>query len=270
MTMHRTAALLAIGLALLACGAAPAAGAQPRGGPSSVILPTPDVDWDYQIGGGFPPAASVGIVSRDRYDQPLRDAYNICYVNAYQTQADEKAFWRRDPDRWALVLKKHGRPVVDGVWGEWLLDTRTARKRTALARIVGRWAEGCADDGFDAVEYDNLVSWGRSRHLVTVADNVAYARLLTRRAHRSGLAAAQKNAAGLSRRGPGIGFDFAVAEECGRYHECGRYARAYADRVLVVEYRSRDFRAVCRRWGDRLSIVRRDVDVTPDGPNRRC
>ena len=208
--------------------------------------------------------------ARDRHDQPLERAYNVCYVNAYQTQADEQRFWRRNPDRWALVLKKRGRPVVDSAWGEWLLDTRTPGRRAALARIVGRWVDGCADDGFDAVEYDNLDSWGRSRHLITVADNVAYARLLTRRAHDSGLAAAQKNAANLTRRGPGIGFDFAVAEECGRHHECGRYARAYADRVLVVEYRAKDFRAVCERWGDRLSIVRRDVGVTPGGPNRRC
>ena len=209
-------------------------------------------------------------MSRDREDEPLYDAYNVCYVNAFQTQTDEKAFWRRNPDHWALVLKKHGRPVIDGVWGEWLLDTRTAEKRHALARIVGRWVDGCADDGFDAVEYDNLDSWGRSRHLVTVADNIAFARLLTGRAHDAGLAAAQKNAAGLSARGPAIGFDFAIAEECGRYHECGTYARAYDDHVLVVEYRDQDFDASCTRWGDRLSIVRRNVNVTPDGPNRRC
>ena len=137
----------------------------------------------------LPPAPSVGIVSRDREDEPLYDAYNVCYVNAFQTQTDEKAFWRRNPDHWALVLKKHGRPVIDGAWGEWLLDTRTPEKRHALARIVGRWVDGCADDGFDAVEYDNLDSWGRSRHLVTVADNIAFARLLTGRAHDAGLAA---------------------------------------------------------------------------------
>ena len=203
-------------------------------------------------------------------DQPLRRAYNICYVNAYQTQANEKRFWRRTPHRWSLVLKKDGRPVIDGAWGEWLLDTRTAAKRAGLARIVGRWVNRCAADGFDAVEYDNLDSWGRSRHLITVADNVAYARRLTRRAHHAGLAAAQKNAAGLTGRGQRIGFDFAIAEECARYRECGTFAGPYANRVLVVEYRDRDFRRACRWWGDRLSIVRRDVSVSPGGPNRRC
>ena len=36
------------------------------------------------------------------------------------------------------------------------LDTRTDAKRRQLARIVGRWIDGCAADGFDAVEFDNL------------------------------------------------------------------------------------------------------------------
>ncbi len=239
---------------------------QPERAPS-VTLPTPNVDWDYQIGGAFPPASGVGIVSRDRHAEPAAGAYNLCYVNAFQTQADEKAFWR---NHWRLVLKKDGRPVVDSVWGEWLLDTRTPSKRHALADIVGRWTERCANDGFDAVEYDNFDSWNRSKHLISKPDNIAYARLLTARAHGAGLAAAQKNWAEIADRGPDIGFDFAVAEECARWHECGSYAVPYDDRVLVVEYRDRDFTRGCDRWGERLSIVRRDVAVSPDGPNLRC
>ena len=135
---------------------------------------------------------------------------------------------------------------------------------------MGRWIDGCAEDGFDAVELDNLDSWGRSHGLVTRSHNKAFARVLTARAHRAGLAAGQKNWAGLSPDGPGIGFDFAVAEECGRYHECGAYARAYDDRVLVVEYRDPDFATACEAWGPALSIVRRNLNVTPGGVNRRC
>ena len=271
--MKRSAAWLTVALGtalstLLSLGVSSTAQASPVDErPGSIALPTPDVDWDYQIGGSFPPARSVGIVSRDRRDEPLADAYNICYVNAFQTQADEKAFWR---DHWRLVLKKDGHPVVDGAWGEWLLDTRTPNKRHALTRIVGRWIDRCAADGFDAAEFDNFDSWGRSRHLVTKPDNVAYARLLIARAHAAGLAAAQKNWAEFADRGPGIGFDFAIAEECNRWDECQSYARPYDDRVLVVEYRDQDYRRGCRLWGDRLSIVRRDINVSPDGVNRRC
>ncbi|MCW2835192.1 MAG: hypothetical protein JWN68_3145 [Nocardioides sp.] len=238
---------------------------------TAVELPAPGVDWDYQIGGSFPPAGSVGVVSRDRTVAPSSGDYNICYVNAFQTQPHERAFWEHTWEHWALVLKdRAGRAVVDESWGEWLLDTRTPRKRRSLMTVVGPWIDGCAAAGFQGVEFDNLDSWDRSAGLITQRDNKAFARLLTARAHAAGLAAGQKNWAELSPRGPALGFDFAVAEECGRYRECGSYAAAYADRVYVVEYRGQDFDRACRRWGSRLSIVRRDVAVTPGGTNRRC
>jgi hypothetical protein len=236
-----------------------------------VTAPEPNVGWDYQIGGAFAPADDVAVVDRDRKAAPVAGRYNICYVNAFQTQGDEKAFWRKHARHWALVLKTAaGKPVVDSAWGEFLLDTRTPSSRQALIAIVGRWIDGCARHGFDAVELDNLDSWNRSRHLVTRADNRAFARLLTARAHADGLAAAQKNWAELRARGPRLGFDFAIAEECGRWQECGSYATPYADRVFDVEYRRKDFEAACAAWGDRISIVFRDLDVTPTGPDQRC
>ncbi|OEV19859.1 hypothetical protein AN219_27525, partial [Streptomyces nanshensis] len=63
-----------------------------------------------------------------------------------------------------------------------------------LANLVGGWIDGCAEKGFQAVEVDNLDSYERSGDRLSRADNVAFAALLTRRAHRSGLAAGQKNA----------------------------------------------------------------------------
>lgn len=248
---------------LLVCLAA----AAPAG--ADVSLPDPARDWAYQIGGAGTPADGVGTVSRDREERPVPGLYNLCYVNAFQTQAAERSFWRA-PARRDLVLQRGGRPVVDGAWDEWLLDTRTRAKRLRIARIVGRWIDGCARAGFDAVEPDNLDSWARSGGLVRPAHNVALARLLARRAHRAGLAIAQKNAAGLAPRGRAVGFDLAVAEECGRYDECGRYAAAYDDRVLVVEYRRRDFDAACAEWGDRLPILLRDRDVSVGGVDERC
>ena len=113
-----------------------------------------------------------------------------------------------------LVLQKNGRPVVDEAWKEWLLDVRTPAKRQRLAQIVGNWTQRCGDDGFDAVEFDNLDSFTRSHGLLRRSQAVAYARLLVRGAHGAGLAAGQKNLAGFD--GSKIGYDFAVAEECGR------------------------------------------------------
>ena len=244
-------------LLLLVALAAPAA-AEPR------PLPT-GTDVDYQLGGPAYVPDNVGIVVRDRTATPAPGAYNVCYVNGFQTQPGEQAFWRRHRD---LLLSDGGRPVVDEAWGERLLDIRTPDRRERLARIVGRWTAGCARDGFDAVEYDNLDSFSRSHGLIRARDARAFARLLTAQAHASGLAAGQKNWAGWD--GTRAGYDFAVAEECGRYDECGRYVDAYGDQVLVIEYRARDFAATCREHGDRLAVVLRDRDLTPDGVRRWC
>ncbi|GEP37889.1 hypothetical protein NPS01_15520 [Nocardioides psychrotolerans] len=222
-------------------------------------------DVDYPLGGDRDVPAHVGIVVRDRTSAPLEGRYNVCYVNGFQTQPDAKRFWRQ---HWALVLKRDGRPVVDEAWGEWLLDVRTAGKRTALARIVGRWTAGCAADGFAAVEYDNLDSFTRSGRLVTRAQGLAFASLLVKRAHAEGLAAGQKNLAGYD--GTRIGFDFAVSESCARFDECDAYVDDFGDRVLMVEYRLRDFRRACRQHGDDLAIVLRDLDLSPDGVHRWC
>jgi hypothetical protein len=229
-----------------------------------VGLPT-GTDVDYQLGGPRSAPAHVGIVVRDREAPPLTGRDNVCDVNGFQTQPGERALWRRHPD---LVLRDHGRPVVDEAWGEALLDVRTAAKRQRLAHIVGRWTRGCARAGYDAVEYDNLDSFTRSDGLISRRQAVAYARLLVRGAHRAGLAAGQKNLAGFD--GTTIGYDFAVAEECGRYDECGRYVRAFGDHVLVIEYRRADFRRTCDQYGDRLAVVLRDRDVSPAGVRRFC
>nr|WGC84437.1 Orf+3 [Streptomyces sp.] len=232
--------------------------------PSPVVPPAANAPFDYQIGGPYQPAEKIRAVSRDRAAEPVRGLYNICYVNAFQAQPDELPWWRSNhPD---LLLKDAaGRPVIDKDWNEVLLDTSTADKRERLAVIVGRWIKGCAASGFQAVEPDNLDSYDRSQGLLRQSDNAAFARLLARRSHAAGLAIGQKNTAELLDRRTAIGFDFAVAEECGRYDECGAFAKAYHDRVFVIEYRDADFAKSCRIWGSHLSIVRRDVDVMSKG-----
>jgi Glycoside-hydrolase family GH114 len=232
---------------------------------ADVDLPPEDTDVDYQLGGAKAMPAHVGILVRDRRASAAEGRYNICYVNGFQTQPDERRFWKK---RMRLVLKRDGRPVVDEAWGEWLLDLRTNAKRRALARIVGRWTERCAADGFDGVEYDNLDSFTRSHGLLKRRHAVAFARQLVRRAHAADLAVGQKNLAGFD--GSTIGFDFSVAEECARYRECRRYVASYGRRVLVIEYRRRDFRRACRNHADELAMVLRDRDLTPAGVHRWC
>ena len=222
-------------------------------------------DVDYQLGGPRSVPAEVGIVVRDRRAAPLPGVYNICYVNGFQTQAEERSFWKK---RMTLVLQRRGKPVVDSAWNEWLLDLRTAKKRARLSRIVGVWTRRCAKDGFDAVEFDNLDSYTRSHGLMKRKQARAYAHLLVSTAHRAGLAAGQKNLSDLN--GRSVGYDFAIAEECGRYRECGDFVAHYGRRVVSIEYRRKDFTWTCAHFGTRLPVVLRDLDLSPTGFREWC
>ncbi|MFI6335627.1 endo alpha-1,4 polygalactosaminidase [Streptomyces sp. NPDC050535] len=229
--------------------------------PSAVELPPLHAGFDYQIGGAYPPPSGVRIVSRDRSDSPAPGLYNICYVNAFQVQPGERRQWPAD----LLLRDARGKVVVDGDWNEALLDIGTPAKRERVAARVNQWIDGCADKGFDAVEPDNYDSYTRSRNLLTADDVTAFISLLSAHAHSRHLAIGQKNTVELAGLRKKAGLDFAVAEECGEYDECGAYAKAFDDRVVVIEYTDSGLRKARSAFGDRLSIVRRDVMVSTPG-----
>ena len=148
--------VLAIGTTLLALAAAsPAAAYAP---------PPPNAGFDYQIGGDYPLPAGVSVVSRDWFSGRAASgpAYSVCYINAFQTQANEPGTDRPDErSNWPrrLVLKRLG---DDPHWGgEYLIDIGTAAKRRRAARWVAPMIAACATRGFEAVEFDNLDSWTR-------------------------------------------------------------------------------------------------------------
>ena len=248
-------------LGLLIAAVAGLVGVSPASAGRTYSPPPVDAPTDYQLGGSYRLPVGVRVVSRDRTDRPAPTAYNICYVNAYQTQPGDLRWWKRHHPR--LLLRDDGRLVSDPGWpDEVLLDIATGSKRRELAAVVGRWIRGCARDGFDAVEPDNLDSFTRSHRLLDRKDALAFATLLARRSHASGLAIAQKNLAELSRKARrDVGFDFAVAEECQVWRECDRYRRAYGRHVIEIEYTDngrRAFRQACRHHGDTWSILLRD------------
>ncbi|WP_329543840.1 endo alpha-1,4 polygalactosaminidase [Streptomyces sp. NBC_01356] len=229
--------------------------------PPSVELPPLHAGFDYQIGGAYPPPSGVRIVSRDRSESPAPGLYNICYVNAFQVQPGEEKQWPAD----LLLRDAQGELVVDGDWDEVLLDIRTPAKRKRVAARVDQWIDGCADKGFDAVEPDNYDSYTRSQDLLTAEDATAFITLLSAHSHTRDLAIAQKNTVELAGLRARTGLDFAVAEECGEYDECGAYAKAFDDRVVVIEYTDSGLCKARSGFGDRLSIVRRDVMVSTPG-----
>lgn len=229
----RAVAVLGLGLCVTAC--APSSG-DPAGTGKASAVRLPDVvgGFDYQLGGAYPPPPGVTIVERDRTAEPAGAGYDICYVNGFQTQPGEsRVFAAAHPE---LVVQTGSGPLVDEGWpDEYLFDTSTADKRAALAELVGEWLDGCAADGFAAVEIDNLDSYTRSQGALTADDNIALAATYAERAHAAGLAIAQKNTADQVSALRALGYDFAVTESCVEYEECAAYAAEHPV-VLDIEY----------------------------------
>ncbi|MER7558664.1 endo alpha-1,4 polygalactosaminidase [Nocardioides sp. NPDC126508] len=205
-------------------------------GSSSAALPPTEGVFDYQLGataGHLTDGAAIDVVARDATAEPLEGAYNVCYVNGFQTQPG--ADWSEHPS--ALLRDASGDPVRDPDWpDELILDPSTAASRDAILEVVGPVIEGCADDGFDAVEIDNLDTWTRFDS-ISRGGAFALASAYVTTAHDLGLAIAQKNAAEATRPAhDDLGFDFAVVEECGAYDECAAYTDVYGPHVLQIEY----------------------------------
>jgi hypothetical protein len=234
-----------------------------------ITLPPTAGVADYQLGGAYRPASGVEIVTRDRTEAPAEGRYSICYVNSFQTQPGMLRWWKKKHP--SLLLRDDDRRLVrDPDWpDEVLLDIRTSKKRAAVGALNSAWFAKCARDGFRAVEPDNLDSWTRSKGRLKKAHAVSFAKRLVREAHGAGVAIAQKNSPQLS--GLGIGFDFAVAEECEVYRECGSYIRTYGARLIEIEYTDNGraaFRRACAARGGRASILLRDRDVVRPGSKR--
>ena len=240
--------------------------------PSDVALLPEGALVDYQLGGPYDPPTGVTVVVRDVTAEPAGLGYDLCYVNAFQTQPGESEQWLSDHPE--LVLHVDGAPLEDPDWpDELLLDTSTPEKREAIAQILGDQVDTCAEKGFDAVEPDNLDSYIRSHGLLTEADNLALSTLLVQRAHAAGLAIAQKNTVELGDRGKAAGFDLAVAEDCAVYDECGDYTAVYGRQVIEIVYDDApDFEELLEtscadhgRGDDAIPVVGRDRPLSLPG-----
>ncbi len=225
----------------------------------AIELPPTGASFDYQLGGAYEPPFGVEIVVRDRLATPSDGRYSICYVNAFQTQPGELDVWPDD----LLLHNAGGALVYDPDWpDEALVDTREADR---IIAIVAPWITGCADAGYDAVEFDNLDTYTRTEGLLSRADNLALATALVNIAHDVGLAAAQKNAAeDAALLHSQAGFDFAIAEECVAYDECDAYTAVYGDHVLAVEYTDSGSRSADDGTGPRASLT--EICVSPGRP----
>ncbi len=238
--------------------------------PTGYALPPVGQYFDYQLGGDYPPAEQVGIVTRDWFaGTPEPGLYNICYVNAFQTQPpddderpDEREGWPAE-----VVL-----PNEDPAWeGEFVIDLSTSAHRAAAAAHVQTMIASCEEKGFDAVEFDNLDTYSRFADLpFGLAETLDHAAQLTAYAHDLGLAVGQKNAVELTGEQSlvQVGFDFAVAEECSEFDECAAYKQLYGPLVLYIEYSHDGMIEACRQAIGPNPVVYRDRGLaTPDDPD---
>ncbi|MFC8798120.1 endo alpha-1,4 polygalactosaminidase [Promicromonospora sp. NPDC057138] len=270
-----------VALALTACqgGAGVGQEAGPGAGQSSasvevtdVTLPPTSGRFDYQLGAAYELEGGLDVVVRDATADPAVGAYNICYVNGFQTQPGEADLWLGGNED-LLLHDAAGELVVDPDWpAEYVLDPSTQARRDRIVDILGPVVSGCADAGFDAVEIDNLDTWTRftdpGAGLIEQADALALAGSYIDLAHEAGLAVGQKNAAEATTEGRELGFDFAVTEECAAYDECGSYTGVYGERVLEIEYTDNlpdGFDAVCADPDRAPLTILRDRDLVAPG-----
>jgi hypothetical protein len=266
-----------VALALTACQGGPGAGreAEPEPGQSGASVEAADVTlppvsgrFDYQLGAAYEPEGGLDVVVRDATADPSAGAYNICYVNGFQTQPGQADLWF-DGNEDLLLHDVAGELVVDPDWpDEYVLDPSTDAQRDRILHLLGPVITGCADAGFDAVEIDNLDTWTRftepSTGLIEQADALALAGAYLDVAHEAGLAVGQKNAAEATTAGRELGFDFAVTEECAAYAECGSYTGVYGEQVLQIEYTDNlpdGFDAVCADPDRAPLTILRDRDL---------
>lgn len=219
-----------------------------------MVLP-PVAPFDYQLGGDGPLPEGVQVVARDWQDGDAAgdDVYDVCYINAFQSQPGVE---------WPAELVSD---VEDPDWPrEFVIDLSTPGNRGLAAGTVEQMVQRCADRGFDAVEFDNLDTFIRYDGLgFGRAEAIEYATTIVGLAHVRGLAAGQKNTVELL--DADIGFDFAVTEQCGEYDECGDYQAGYGDLVFDIEYDEAGFAAACQFFAGGPTVILRDLDLAPEG-----
>jgi len=240
-------------------------------------LPDFSAPFDVQLAEQYTPPDGVRTLLLDRSFAPVPGTYNICYINALQTQEGEKGIWKKaeQKGRTNLVLRdKFGKWLPDPntrYAKEFLLDISSRRKRAAIIRVIRPWILECVADGFDAVDFDNLDSYNRSGGRLSEDDAVRFISALNSIVHEHGLPVAQKNAPGLLPRLAETRPDFAIVESCSWDKLCKTYVEAFGDRVLMIEFDGDTFDDVaCPEYGRSHSIIQRDLDfLSPEKAARK-
>jgi hypothetical protein len=220
-------------------------------GASGPWVPSPGLRWQFQLQGKVrtnlcaPPWTGGSCVRPDVYELDLyandgvtlnsaavaavhaEGAHAVCYVDAGTWES-----WR--PDANAYPSSVLG--LANGWPGERWLDIRAT---SVLLPIIEARVARCVEAGFDAVDFDNVDGYtNQTGFSLTASDQLTFDTDLADMAHNDGLSVALKNDLGQLGQLQGT-FDFAVNEQCARYHECAAYAgwTAAHKAVVEIEYR---------------------------------
>jgi hypothetical protein len=202
-----------------AAAPAPTSGA-PRPPVNSLWRPVAGATWHIQLQGTLDTTPDVEIYDVDLFETPAKDIARlhaegrrvVCYFNAGAFES-----WR--PDAAGYPPSVIGRPLAQ--WpGERWLDVRSEPVRRA---VEGR-LELAVSKSCDGVDPDNVDGWSAATGFgFGSRDQLEFNRFIARAAHARGLAVGLKNDTRQAAQLAGD-FDFAVVEECFRFHECDRTA----------------------------------------------
>lgn len=200
----------------------------------------------YDLDGFETDAATVAMLKA----QGIR---TVCYMNVGTWEE-----WR--PDAGAYPPS-----VIGNAWDEWPGERFVdIRQMDVLAPILIARLDLCAAKGFDAVDPDNIDTYGNTAETLgfplTEADQLRFNRWIGEQAHARGLAVGQKNVPELT---PKLAetFDFAVTEDCIADGWCDAMT-PYTDAnkpVFAIEYTDRmtakTFADACAAQAMPLSLV---------------
>lgn len=243
MTRRLPRLLLALGLVaglVAGCSSSGDEPAQPRteGSPSATGAPAwrpgPVTGWQWQLTGKLDLTVPADVYELDAFTTTATEVAQlhtagrraICYVNvgAYED-------FRPDAGKFstAVIGESNGWP------GERWLDIR---QWSTLEPLIAGRLQTCRDKGFDGVEADNVDGYAnKSGFPLTSEDQLGFNRRVAALVHSFGLAVGLKNDLDqVAELQPD--FEFAVNEECFRYHECSVMSAfiAAGKPVFHVEY----------------------------------
>jgi hypothetical protein len=246
--INLTRSLLALTAIALLSAIVSAGPAQARKAESGIWQPqTTSAPWQWQLQGKIDALVPAPVYDVDGFETSRATVQKlhaqgrkvICYldVGSWEPYRPDKAEFPR-----SVIGRRYS-----GFENERWLDIAHFHR---FERPLKQRFSMCARKGFDAVEPDNIAGWENENHPgfnITRREQLRFNRWVASQVHARGMAVALKNdgrqAAELA-----PDFDFAIVEECFKYHECGYYKNTFVKEgkaVFEAEY-EQEPRAYCK------------------------